>query len=58
MIISNEKMKGIVKIVKSLEYSGVLLKGINKLIENETKEERGQFLGMLLGASGVNKGIR
>ena len=51
-------MKGIVKIVKSLDYSGVLLKGITKLIENETKEERGQFLGMLLGASGVNKGIR
>ena len=43
-----------IKIVKYLEDSGVLLKGVTKTIKNETKEPRGGFLSMLLGAVGAN----
>ena len=42
-------MNDVLKIVKSLEDSGVLLKGVNETIQNEVKEQRGGFLGMLLG---------
>ena len=42
------------KIVKSLEDSGVLLKGVSETIHNEAKEQRGRFLGMLLGTLGVS----
>ena len=49
LIISNDEMKGIIRIVKSLEDSGLLLKGVNKTIQNEAKEQRGGFLSMLLG---------
>ena len=49
LIISNDKMKCIIRIVKSLEDSGLLLKGVNKTIQNEAKEQRGGFLSMLLG---------
>ena len=49
LIISNEEREDITKIVKSLEYSGFSLKTVTKTIENETKEQRGGFLGMLLG---------
>ena len=37
------------KIVQALEDSNILLKGVTKTIENETKEQKGGFLGMLLG---------
>ena len=46
-------MEDIIKIVKSLEDSGLLLKGVRKTIQNEAKEQRGQFLSMLLGTLGV-----
>ena len=49
LIISNDEMDDILKIVKSLEDSGVLLKGVSETIQNEAKEQRGGFLGMLLG---------
>ena len=42
------------KIIETLENSGILLKGVNKTFENETKEQRGGFLGMLLGTLGAN----
>ena len=42
-------MNDIMKIVKSLEEQGLLIKGISKIIENEAKEQKGGFLGMLLG---------
>ena len=48
LIISNEKIKDIMKIVKSLEVSGLLIKSITQTIENETKEQRFGFLGVLL----------
>ena len=47
-------MKGIMKIVKYLEDSGVLLKGVTKTIENKTKEQRDGFLSILLGTVGAN----
>ena len=40
LIISNDEMDDILKIVKSLEDSGVLLKGVNETIQNEAKEQR------------------
>ena len=42
------------KIIEALENSGILLKGISKTIENETKEQRGGFLSMLLGTLGAS----
>ena len=47
-------MDGILKIVKSLENSGVLLKGVSETIQNEAKEQRGGFLSMLLGTLGAS----
>ena len=54
LIISNDKMDGILKIVKSLEDSGVLLKGVSETIQHESKEQRGGFLSMLLGTLGAS----
>ena len=53
-IIEQEDMKDIMKIIEALENSGILLKGISKTIENETKEQRRGFFGMLLGALGAS----
>ena len=49
---SNDEMDDILKIVKSLEDSGVLLKGVSETIQNEAKEQR--FLSMLLGTLGAS----
>ena len=49
LIISNEEMNDIIKIVQALEDSNILLKGITKTIKNETKEQKDGFLSMLLG---------
>ena len=46
-------MEGIMKIVKSLEDSGLLLKGVSETIQNDTKEQGG-FLSILLGTLGAN----
>ena len=46
-------MNDIMKIIEALENSDILLKGVTKTIENETKEQRGGFLGMLLGTLGA-----
>ena len=42
------------KIIEALENSGILLKGVSKTIKNETKEQRGGFLSMLLGTLGAS----
>ena len=47
-------MKDIIKIVKYLEDSGLLLKGVSKTVQNEAKEQKGWFLSMLLGTLGAN----
>ena len=54
LIIEQEDMKDIMKIIESLENSGILLKGVSKTVENETKEQRGGFLSMLLGTLGAS----
>ena len=54
LIISNEEMNDIFKIVQALENSNILLKGITKSFENETKEQNGGFLGMILGTLGTS----
>ena len=48
-IISNEEMNDVMKIVKSLEESGLSMKGISETIKNEAKEQNRGFLSMLLG---------
>ena len=52
LIIEQEDINDIMKIIEALENSGILLKGVTKTIENETKEQRGGFLSMLLGTLG------
>ena len=54
LIIEQEDMNDIMKIIEALENSGILLKGVTKTIENETKEQRGGFLSMLLGTLGAS----
>ena len=51
IIISNNEMEGIIKIIKSLEYSGLLLEVDTETVQNEAKEQKGGFLSVLLGAS-------
>ena len=50
LIISNKKMVYIMKIVKSLEESGLLINSVSKTIKNEAKEQKGGFLNILLCA--------
>ena len=54
LIISNDDMNDLIKIVTALEEHDILLKGISKKIKNETKEQRGGFLSMLLGTLGAS----
>ena len=54
LIISNEEMNDIMKIVQALEDSNILLKGVTKTIKNETKEQKRGFLSMLLGTLGAS----
>ena len=53
LIISNDEIEDIIKIVKSLEHSGLLLKGVTETIQNEVKEQKGGFLSILLGTLGA-----
>ena len=52
LIISNDETGNIIKIVKSLEDSGLLLKGVTETVQNEVKEQKGGFL--LLGTLGAS----
>ena len=54
LIISNDEIKDIIKIVKSLEDSGLLLKGVTETIQNEVKKQKGGFLSTLLGTLGAS----
>ena len=54
LIIEEEDMQEFIKIIKELENSDILLKGVSKTIENEIKEQRGGFLSMLLGTLGAS----
>ena len=54
LIISNEEMNDIIKIVQALENYNILLNRVTKTIKNETKEQKAGFLGMLLGTLGAS----
>ena len=54
LIISNEQINHIIKIVKLLGKSGLLIKGVRETIKNEAKEQKGEFLGMLLSILGAS----
>ena len=54
LIITNDEINDIIKIIKSLEESGLLLKWVTKTVQNEVKEQKGGFLSMLLGALGAS----
>ena len=54
LIISNNEMQDIIKIVKSLEDSDLLLEGVTETVQNEAKDQKGRFLSMLLGALGAS----
>ena len=54
LILSNNEMEDIIKIVKSLEDSGLLLKGVTETVQNEVKEQKGGFLSMVLGTLGAS----
>ena len=49
LLIPNKEIEDIMKIVKSLEESGLLIKRISETIKNETKEQKGGFIPLLLG---------
>ena len=53
LIISNEDMNDIMKIIQALQDSCILLKGVTKTIKNETKRQKSGFLSMLLGTLGA-----
>ena len=50
-------MNDIMEIIQALENCNILLKGVTKTIINETKEQKGGFLGMLLGTLVIRKFI-
>ena len=54
LIISNNEIEDIIKTVKSLEDSDLLLKGVTETVQNEVKEQKGGFLSMLLGTLGAS----
>ena len=54
LIKSNDEINEIIKIVKSLEDSGLLLKGVIKTVQNKVKEQKGGFLSMLLDTLGAS----
>ena len=52
LIISNEEMNDIIKVVKSLEKYGLLRKDVSETIQNKEKEQTGGFLRISLGILG------
>ena len=54
LIISSEEINDIMKIVKSLEEFGLLVKGVSEIFKNKVKEQRVGFFSMLLGTRGVS----
>ena len=54
LVIEEEDMNDIMNIIDALENPRILLKGVTKTIANETKEQRGGFLGMPLGTLGAS----
>ena len=53
-VISNDEIEDIIKIVKSLEDLGLMLKGVTETVQNEVKEQKGGFLSTLSGTLGAS----
>ena len=54
LMISNEEMNDIIKIVKYLEESGLLIQSISETIKNEANKQKGRFPRTLLGTLGAS----
>ena len=54
LVISNEEMEDLMKIVKSIKDSGLLITGVGETTKNEAKEQKGGFLVMLLRTLGAS----
>ena len=54
LLISNEEMNAIMKIVQSLEESGLLIKDVSKTVKDEAKEQKSGLLSLLLGTLGAS----
>ena len=54
LIISNEEMNDIIKIIQPLENSNIFIKRVTKTIKNKTKEQKVEFLSMLLSTLGAS----
>ena len=54
LIISNKDIEDLIKIVKSIKDSGLLLKEVTESVQNEVKEQEGGFLSLLLGTLGAS----
>ena len=54
LVISNEEMNDVIKIVQALDDSNILLKGVTNTTKTETKEQKGGFLSMLLRTLGAS----
>ena len=54
LIISNDEIDNLIKIVKSLEDNDLLIKGVTKTVQIELKEQKGGFLSVLLGTLGAS----
>ena len=54
LIVSNKDMDNPIKIIKSLQDSGLILKGVTESVQNEVKEQKDGFLSMLLGTVGAS----
>ena len=54
LIILNEEMNDVMKIVQAFDDSNILLKGVTNTIKNKTKEQNGGFLSVLLGTLGAS----
>ena len=55
LFILNENMKDIIKIIKSLEFSGVLFNRVTETVKHEIKKHEGRFLGALLAPLATSK---
>ena len=54
LIVSNNEIEDIMKLVKSLEDSALLIKCVSKTVKNEAKEQKGEFILILLGTLGAS----
>ena len=54
IVVSNDDMDNIIRIIKSPENTVVLIYGVTETVENDTKKQKGRFIRMLLGTLGAS----